>query len=416
VLRVEASDLPKAAVLYDPNICDLEDDGTGEAYNVLQTLSGWGYHYNTIETNVLSDWHDALADAQVLVFPEPGEAGRAHSSDPLAYLGLGIINQVRMFVAVGGLFVQMGDNLTMVPHIFNTNWPLGGSSSDPSVPTAARSGSVFSNCTYSLAGLDLVYHYNSSLVNQTECLQYKANTNNGCTLLRVGYGQGVVIWIGYDWYQARPVGTQDGGWLAVLRNALREAPTPPPSPSASPTGSPSPSQSASPSTTPTPSLTPSITPSVTPSAPPSTSPTSSPSPSPSSSLSPTPSVTSSPSNSPSISPSHSASSSGTPTVSPTRTPSRTPSKSATPSISPAPATAGFAESDTSLHFYSQGPNVLILAGASLPHLPSPFQSSSLTYTLHAEATNRSAVLKFNKIALLDSNGDHFSTLTLPNCN
>ncbi len=97
--------LPRAAVLYDPNLVDTSDDGSGEGYNVLQTLNNWGYHYTTIETNVLSDWRAELDDAQMLIFPEPGELGRARSGDLLDYLGIGVINQVRMFVAVGGMFV-----------------------------------------------------------------------------------------------------------------------------------------------------------------------------------------------------------------------------------------------------------------------------------------------------------------------
>jgi hypothetical protein len=360
--------------LYDPNLVDTSDDGSGEGYNVLQTLNNWGYHYTTIQTNVLSDWRAALDDAQMLIFPEPGEIGRARSGDPLDYLGLAVINQVRMFVAVGGLFVQLGDNLTVVPYVFNLDWTPGGSSQDPSVPTRARASSVFANCTYSLAGIDLVYHYNVS-VNSSACLQYKAGTNNGCTIMRTTYGQGVVTWIGFDWYQARPVGTQDSGWLQVLQRALSEAPSPPPSPTASPSATETPSSTPSQSPSQSSSPTSSVTPSQTPSAPPSISP------SPTSSRSQTPSRTPPPSTTPSSSLTPSMTPSGSPTFSPTASPtrspspSRTPSKSATPSGSPAPATGRYPDTDTSLRFFSQGPNVRIVEGVYAPSPTPPILAS-----------------------------------------
>jgi hypothetical protein len=307
--------LPRAAVLYDPNLVDLSDDGSGEAYNAYQTLSNWGYECIPIRTNAKAEWRAALDSVQVLVFPEPGEAGRPRASDPIEYLGLGVINQVRTFVAVGGLFVQLGDNLTVIPHVFGVGWTPGGSSQEPSVPTAARASSVFNDCAHSLAGLDLVYHYNAS-VNSSACLQFKARDADSsvgqCTLMRTTYGEGVVTWIGFDWYQARPVGVQDSGWLQVLRSALSEAPTPLPSPS------PSSSPSGTPSSTPSVSVPPSLS---------------------------------------------------TATASPSRsaTPSRTPTRSATPSMSPAPATANYPDSDTALDFLSAGPNMRITEGSAPVH-------------------------------------------------
>jgi hypothetical protein len=351
-------------VLYDHNLVDLNDDGSGEAYNVYQTLSNWGYECTLLRTNAIAEWRAALDSVQVLIFPEPGEAGRPRAADPIEYLGLGLVNQVRTFVALGGLFVQLGDNLTVIPHVFSADWKPGGSSQEPSVPTAARSSSVFSDCAYSLAGIDLVYHYNHS-INSSACLQYKAGDGQGCTLMRTTYGEGVVTWIGFDWYMARPVGTQDSGWLQVLSSALSEAPTPLPSPSPTSSASGTPSSTPSVSATPTSSPTASTSPSHSPSSPPSITPSTTPTVSSTATMSPPPSITPSNSYTPTLTPSQSATSTATASPSRSATPSRTPTRSVTPSKSPGPATANYPDSDTALEFLSAGPNVRITEGWSL---------------------------------------------------
>ena len=45
--------------------------------------------------------------------------------------------------------------------------------------------------------------------------------NDGVAVAIVPRGRGAVIFIGWDWYNAAPHGSQDGGWIEVLRRALR---------------------------------------------------------------------------------------------------------------------------------------------------------------------------------------------------
>src|SRR5262249_55922609 len=44
------------------------------------------------------------------------------------------------------------------------------------------------------------------------------------------FGSGKIIFLGWNWYDAVPLGRQDGGWLTVLSSAIEE--TTPPTPSA----------------------------------------------------------------------------------------------------------------------------------------------------------------------------------------
>ncbi len=47
-----------------------------------------------------------------------------------------------------------------------------------------------------------------------------SNGLGGSTVLAFQHGRGQVIMLGWDWYNAVPNGTQDGGWLQVLNSAI----------------------------------------------------------------------------------------------------------------------------------------------------------------------------------------------------
>jgi uncharacterized repeat protein (TIGR01451 family) len=49
---------------------------------------------------------------------------------------------------------------------------------------------------------------------------YEASGESIVALTRVG--QGTVVFLGWDWFDAVPVGFQDGGWLALLQSAVQE--------------------------------------------------------------------------------------------------------------------------------------------------------------------------------------------------
>jgi hypothetical protein len=47
---------------------------------------------------------------------------------------------------------------------------------------------------------------------------------------RIPYGAGKIIYLGWDWYNAAPRGTQDEGWRFVLDRAVLESPPAVPEP------------------------------------------------------------------------------------------------------------------------------------------------------------------------------------------
>ncbi|MBW8773348.1 MAG: hypothetical protein JF590_08685, partial [Gemmatimonadetes bacterium] len=47
------------------------------------------------------------------------------------------------------------------------------------------------------------------------------NDSSEAPMFAVRQGAGWVIWLGWDWYDAAPVGSQDGGWLDILKQINR---------------------------------------------------------------------------------------------------------------------------------------------------------------------------------------------------
>ena len=45
--------------------------------------------------------------------------------------------------------------------------------------------------------------------------------NGGVAVAIIPRAKGAIIFLGYDWYNAAPHGSQDGGWLEILRRALQ---------------------------------------------------------------------------------------------------------------------------------------------------------------------------------------------------
>ncbi len=57
-------------------------------------------------------------------------------------------------------------------------------------------------------------------------------TNNaGSVVVLIEYGNGLIIFIGWDWFNAAPLGIENGGWLNVLNSALVQGPLVPRPPS-----------------------------------------------------------------------------------------------------------------------------------------------------------------------------------------
>ena len=191
-----------------------------EPYTLSQTVSSFGY--DTAFTNTLNNAQMAsfLADKEALVFSEMENGGSGSG------VATAVGTAVRGFVEGGGTLVMMGSNNGQPLDFLNTTFGFAlqnaGSSSQTSALSAAdAAGTLFADNAGSLPWNNATYTGVpiTSLPEHAKAI-YSYTGSNNATVLVAQFGQGQIVYIAYDWFNAAPVGSQDGGWLEVLRDAL----------------------------------------------------------------------------------------------------------------------------------------------------------------------------------------------------
>lgn len=158
----------------------------------------------------------ATTGRDVLIIPEQtGDLSTGMDAAALAVLNA--------FVDGGGTLVQFqpssGVNLTFAA--FPTVKLTSTSTTTPiDLDAAAAAGTLFedgptplpaNNGTSSIIGPDLTASGGTSIYTD-------ASSNSEVAVIPVGTGQ--IVFLGWDWFNAAPVGSQDGGWISVLRSSV----------------------------------------------------------------------------------------------------------------------------------------------------------------------------------------------------
>ncbi len=213
VLTIMDDDRITVAVFDDSRYVDTTSGGTGaESDNVQASLTNRGFGVVTF-TNIVA----AAAANSVLLFPEQEIAALAPA---LTVAGRSALSN---FVASGGLMIVHGSGSSRDAQLVNT--VLG---------TTIASGSVGS--TFNLMPAAVGTHFAddpATVPNLSACFTWQTNSLppgsksiyesvNASAVAWVPFGTGKVIFLGWDWYNAYPIGTADGGWLTVLESAVLE--------------------------------------------------------------------------------------------------------------------------------------------------------------------------------------------------
>ena len=206
------------AVFDDPRYVDLTSGGvSAEAINLQASLHSFGLTVSTF-TNFL----DATNPAVPLFVPELENGDLASGLDAASKAAL------RDRVAGGGFLVVFGSNLsanrcarllnavfgfTIAPDTNAIGWNFA--------QTAGVIGTDFTNAPAVLPGPNATRAFSiPSLPADTRSL-YAAS--NWTALAWIPFEKGRILYLGWDWYNAAPVGTQDGSWLNVLAQTVAEA-------------------------------------------------------------------------------------------------------------------------------------------------------------------------------------------------
>ncbi|MBN2389548.1 MAG: YncE family protein, partial [Anaerolineae bacterium] len=202
------------AVFDDPAYVDTGGGTDSESDNVQAGLAAMGHIVVPFTGIDEMAWSTALAGANVLVIPE---------LEVNSNLGNNLSPAVRAVVAD---FVNQGGGLIEFyqgPAFLNPVLGLSLNSGDGgnSNITSAAVGTAFQGGPATLPGNDATWGLDSSTFPPGGLAIYSSG-GNSAEVAWLPYGDGQIVYLGWDWYDAAPPGNQDGGWLDVLGRAVAQ--------------------------------------------------------------------------------------------------------------------------------------------------------------------------------------------------
>jgi hypothetical protein len=145
------------------------------------------------------------------------------TSDILPDLTSGAKNKINNFVSNGGKLLMFnpssGDVVAFLNDIFifsiNDN-----NSSEPISLTVDGSG-LFPSESATIPDLSSTSSLDTTSLPVNSVTIYEGNGANESVVTMIPYGSGKIYVLGWDWYDAEPIGGEDGGWLHLLESILQ---------------------------------------------------------------------------------------------------------------------------------------------------------------------------------------------------
>lgn len=208
-------------------------NGTGsESDNVQASLVSLGHTVSTFTSTSAAGISAALSGQDVLLIPE---LERGNLTAALSSSARSVISS---FVSSGGTLVIHGDtgtggDETLINSLFGFNIIPGytsNSTSGSSSLTADAVGTRFAGGPASLPNNNGTYMWLTSTLPAAAESVYEFGTSRvSSAVVSIPIGSGEVNFLAYDWFNAAPRGSQNGGWLEILDRAVGpERPNAPP--------------------------------------------------------------------------------------------------------------------------------------------------------------------------------------------
>ena len=183
---------------------------SAESDNVQASLAGFGHAVSTFTSIVAADIITALSGQDVLAVPELENGDWIPDTDATAALA--------NFVSSGGTLIKFGfsgDNAGFLNAVFGFSVIETNASASTNQNVA---GSPFADGPATLPNANGTDGLTLSSLPPGAIVHYLSGTSIA-TVVEIPFGSGSVFYLGYDWFNAAPTGSQDGGWLDVLNTA-----------------------------------------------------------------------------------------------------------------------------------------------------------------------------------------------------
>jgi hypothetical protein len=187
-----------------------------EANNLIAMFDESGVVYKKF-TDIDGRTFSSLDNMDKLIIPE------LDANDLLPSLTSDARNAITDFVDGGGTLIMFEPNVGDVIDVLNElfGWSLNTSESEVSEPIAiTEAGAIlFPDESATLPDLSATDSLDTTTLPVNSVSIY-TDDNDETIVAKMPYGDGFVYVLGWDWYDAQPVGDEDGGWNHLLRSIL----------------------------------------------------------------------------------------------------------------------------------------------------------------------------------------------------
>jgi hypothetical protein len=188
---------------------------SAEASNLKATIDDLGHVVDTFTGISATAINTALVDKDVLAIPELEKAGLGLDADAET--------AISDFVSGGGTLMIFADYLsrylTLLNSIFGFSMSRTSTSGAVSLNTSDASGTPFEGGPSSMPTYSATYAVSGSTL-PSDSKEIYIDSFSNSVLTVISYGEGSIEIFGWDWFDASPTGSQDGGWIDVLDRAL----------------------------------------------------------------------------------------------------------------------------------------------------------------------------------------------------
>jgi hypothetical protein len=202
---------PRVALLANTTYVDFNGLSTGsEASNLMYTLESLGMSVDPFTDISEVGIIDALSDVGILVIPE------LEFGDPSPALTAPARQRIVDFVENGGTLMTF-NTLNVVNAVFGHTLTLVGVGGSLDLDPVASAGTFFEGGPTPLPPHSATSTVDDVSVPGGSLAMY--HFAGDAAVLVIPQGAGFIIYMGWDWFNAAPFGSEDGGWVEVLARA-----------------------------------------------------------------------------------------------------------------------------------------------------------------------------------------------------
>jgi hypothetical protein len=202
---------------YVDYVADPMGNSGHEANNIMAYLDDNTIAYETFTDISESGWDSVVSLAGYVVIPEIEEA------DILPDMSAGAKSAVSNFVSSGGNLLMFNPSNGDVVAFLNDIFSFSINDNNPSAPISltVSGSSLFPSESATIPDLSATSSLDITTLPVNSVTIYEGNGADESVVTMIPYGFGKIYVLGWDWYDAEPIGGEDGGWLHLLESILQ---------------------------------------------------------------------------------------------------------------------------------------------------------------------------------------------------